>query len=99
MPCARIPSSLVIRNRIGATGSSRRVVRDGAADEGRMSPALSRRLIRREQSHELLQIVLERIERLHGERGARDSFKLSSLAVLIDLLARSLDGVLLRVQQ
>src|SRR5436190_10413215 len=77
MPCARMPSSLVIRNR--------------------MNDSLL--FVGGEQSYQLLQLVLQRIERLHGERRTCDRSQLSTLAMLVDFLTRALDGVLLGVQQ
>ena len=48
---------------------------------------------------ELLEIRLERLERLDGERAARHDLEVAALAMLVDLLARALDRVLLVVQQ
>src|SRR5215471_11944712 len=48
---------------------------------------------------ELLELRLERLERLHRERAARHHLQIAALSVLVDLLSRTLDGVLLIVQE
>src|SRR5215208_3648817 len=88
-----MPSSLVMRKRISEVRGSSSGVRRAP------SGSTSRFLVGSEEAHELLQVVLERIEGLHGERRARRRLEIAAFAFLIHLLARALDGVLLRVQQ
>src|SRR5215203_5718319 len=92
MPCARMPSSLVIRKRISGLLALDELRR-------RTSGNASRLLVGREQAHQLLEVVLERVEGLHGEGGACGGLEIPALAMLVDLLARALDGVLLGVEQ
>src|SRR5437899_189505 len=54
---------------------------------------------RDEHRHQLLEIALERLQGFRGEGAAREGLEVSSLPVLVDLLARAFDRVLLDVEQ
>src|SRR6476469_1666793 len=62
----------------------------------RISVGEGRRTERREK---VLEIRLQRLQRLHGERTARDDFEIALLAMVVHLLPRALDRVLLVVKQ
>src|SRR5689334_302852 len=62
----------------------------------RISVGERRRAERREK---VLEIALERLERLHGERAPSDDFEVALFAMVVHLLPRALDRVFLIVQQ
>src|SRR5262245_30076108 len=74
------------------------VVRNQEAHFGWFSPSVGE-WFGAEHPDQLLELGLERFERLHGQRAPRHHLEIAALAVFIHFLTCAFDGVLLVVQQ